>query len=61
MSTQLQVTKVTKGGRIYLGAKAAEALGVQDGDTIQIIKDRKVVFIAKVAAPAIANAVECPV
>lgn len=56
MPEQLQVTTVTKGGRIYLGEKAAKVLKVRDGDKIQIVEDHNLIFILKIQAPTIAKA-----
>ncbi len=36
----LQTSKVTGLGRIYLGRKVMDALGVEDGDHIIIYRDR---------------------
>lgn len=49
----LQITKITLNGRISLGEKAMQTLGVDEGDFLQIFEDdegRK--CIAKVVPPS---------
>ena len=49
---QLQVTKVTGGGRISLGQKAMEVLNVELGDNVQIVEDNGLVYISKIRPEA---------
>ena len=51
MPEQLQVTVVTRNGRISLGKKAMRALGVEEGQRLQIVKDEYGVRLAPVPIP----------
>lgn len=54
MSNPIQVTKITRNGRISLG-KAMAAMDVEEGDVVQIYKDGSgKVRLAKVEAPGVA-------
>ena len=47
---QLQVTKITSLGRIYLGEKVMDQLNASIGDHVQIVREGEILKIAKVEA-----------
>jgi hypothetical protein len=54
MPNPIQVTKITRNGRISLG-KAMAALNVEEGDIVQIFSDSAgTIRLAKVQAPGVA-------
>jgi predicted 2-oxoglutarate/Fe(II)-dependent dioxygenase YbiX len=56
MSEHLQVTTVTRNGRISLGKRAMWILGVEEGQRVQLFEKNGMVYMCKVPVPEIAVA-----
>jgi bifunctional DNA-binding transcriptional regulator/antitoxin component of YhaV-PrlF toxin-antitoxin module len=56
MSEHLQVTTVTRNGRISLGKRAMKVLGIEEGQQVQLFEQNGVVYIGKVSIPDVVEA-----